>query len=127
MVKQNMSHRIMLDETSGDTPEQLELFALVNLGLIQTLISGTLSVSEAIERFYHADNCLFVRRTFRNRTADALMSHGVQLLDLFDTLPADEAQREFYHELERMRTLCLQLLETERVSTLAERAITEAA
>jgi hypothetical protein len=38
------------------------------------------------------------------------MSRGVQLPDLFDCLPPEEAQRELYHELETMRALSLQLL-----------------
>ncbi len=38
------------------------------------------------------------------------MSHGVQLLDLYDILPTEEAQREFQRELAKMRTLCLTLL-----------------
>jgi hypothetical protein len=107
-------HRLWLADASGDRAQQLELFALVNLGMVQALLSGTLSVTEAIERFYHADNCLYVRKQFRSRTADAIMSHGVQLPDLFDTLPAEEAQREFYQELEQVRLLCLKLLVQER-------------
>ena len=48
-----------------------------------------------------------------------VMSRGVQLPDLFESLPAEEAQREFLHELEQMRALCLQLLERERSSEAA--------
>ena len=51
------------------------------------------------------------------------MSHGVQLPDLFDCLPTEEAQREFYHELETMRSLCLKLLEKGRSPDVADRAI----
>jgi hypothetical protein len=43
------------------------------------------------------------------------MSHGVQLPDLFDLLPADEAHRQFQHELATMRTLCLKLLEDKQL------------
>ena len=39
------------------------------------------------------------------------MSRGVQLPDLFDSLPPLVAQREFQHELAKMRSLCLSLLE----------------
>jgi hypothetical protein len=42
------------------------------------------------------------------------MSHGAQLADLFDVLPADEVHREFRHELSAMRALCLKLLEAQR-------------
>jgi hypothetical protein len=115
--------RIVLSEASESRTQQLELFALLNLGLIQSLASGTLSVTEAIERFYHADNCLYVRNHLRNREANAIMSHGVQLPDLFDCLPAEEAQREFYHELETMRALCLKLLQKGRSRHFAERAM----
>jgi len=38
------------------------------------------------------------------------MSRGVQLTDLFDTLSAEEAQREFQRELGAIRLLCLKLL-----------------
>jgi hypothetical protein len=113
-MKQKDTFRISLSEASGSPTQKLELFALLNLGLVQSLASGTLSATEAIERFYHADNCLYVRTHLRNRQADAIMSHGIQLPDLFDCLPMDEAQREFYHELETIRTLCLNLLEKKR-------------
>jgi len=43
---------------------------------------------------YLGDNCLFVRKHLRNKIVDEIMSRGVQLTDLFDTLPAEEAQRE---------------------------------
>ena len=94
--------------------QQLELFALLNLGMVQSLASGILSATDAIKHFYHADNCLYVQKHLRNREANAVMSHGVQLPDLFDSLSAEEAQREFFHELETMRSLCLKLLEKVR-------------
>ena len=114
--------RIVLSEASVSLTQQIELFALVNLGLVQSLASGTLTVTEAVERFYHADNCLYVRKHFRNREADAIMSRGVQLPDLFDCLSPEEAQRELYHELETMRALCLNLLQRERSRNVPERA-----
>ncbi len=42
--------QIILSGLSGDLAHQLELFAMLNLGIVQSL---------AIERFYHADNCLY--------------------------------------------------------------------
>jgi len=39
------------------------------------------------------------------------MSRGVQLPDLFDSLPPSVAQREFQHELAKMHALSLSLLE----------------
>jgi hypothetical protein len=38
------------------------------------------------------------------------MSHGVQLPDLFECQTSAEASREFFHELETMRSLCMNLL-----------------
>ena len=42
------------------------------------------------------------------------MSHGVQLADVFDVLPAEQAQREFNRELAKLRNLCLELLGEKR-------------
>lgn len=65
--------------------------------------------------FFHAENCLFVRRHLRAKLADKIMSHGVQLPDLFDILPAEKAHRKFQRELAKMRELCLRLLESKRL------------
>jgi hypothetical protein len=97
-----------------DRTDRLAFFALINLGLIESLANGLMSATEAISHFYFADNCLFVRKTLKDKTADRIMSHGVQLPDLFDGLPIENAQREFLHELATMRGLCLQLLESRR-------------
>ena len=102
--------RILLSEIRGGRVQQLEFFAIVNLGIVQSLASGALSPAEAVQRFYHVANCLYVRRTLRSREANEAMSRGVQLPDLFDTLGTDEARREFYQELEAIRVLCLKLL-----------------
>ena len=110
-MRQHHSFRIVLSEAGSDTTDQLELFSLLNLGLIQSLTSGVLSPSDALHRFYHAENCLYVRKHLRNRDANAIMSRGVQLPDLFESLEAEEAQREFLHELEKIRSLYLKLLE----------------
>jgi hypothetical protein len=101
---------MLLSAVPGKPPQQLEFFALVNLGLVQSLSSGVLTPTDALERFYHAENCLYVQKHLRKREANAIMSHGVQLPDLFEALPAEEARREFYHELETIRILCLKLL-----------------
>jgi hypothetical protein len=121
-MKRHQSFRIVLSTTSGNITQQQELFALLNLGLIQSLASGVLSPTEAVERFYHAENCLYVQKHFRQKEAHTIMSHGVQLPDLFEWLPAEEAQREFYHELETIRSLCLKLLEKKRPPSAASRA-----
>jgi hypothetical protein len=100
---------------AGDPPAQrLSLFALLTLGVIDSLASGTMSAAEAVQSIFHADNCLFVRQRLKDKEAHKIMSRGVQLPDLFDVLPPDEAHREFRHELAAMRALCLKLLEAQR-------------
>ena len=121
-MKQAHTLRVVLSGLSGDLAQQLELFAMLNLGIVQSLASGVLSPTEAIERFYHTDNCLYVRKQLRNREANIIMSHGVQLPDLFTCLPAEEAQREFLHELEIIRALCLKLLDKERAFAAPDKA-----
>ena len=120
-MRQQQSSRIFLSAAQGAIAQQQELFALLNLGLVQALASGVVSPTEAVERFYHAENCLYVQKHFRQKAAHTLMSHGVQLPDLFESLAAEEAQREFYHELEIMRSLCLQLLEKRRAPNVTPR------
>jgi hypothetical protein len=101
---------------SGETPvQQLTLFALLNLGMIESLANGLISVTDASRIFYNAENCLFVRRQLREKPADEIMSRGVQLPDLFAVLPTEEAHREFQRELVTMRSLCLKLLESQRL------------
>lgn len=120
-MKQQPPFLILLSAAKGTIAYQQEVFALLNLGLVQSLVSGVVSPTEAVARFYHAENCFYVQKHFRQKAAPALMSHGVQLPDLFTSLPAEEAQREFYHELEIMRSLCLQLLEKRRSSSVSTR------
>ena len=102
--------RILLSEHRGSRALQIEFFAIVNLGIVQSLATGALTPDEAVQRFYHAANCSYVRRTLRSKEANEAMSRGVQLPDLFDAVHAEEARREFYHELEAIRVLCLKLL-----------------
>jgi hypothetical protein len=101
----------LLTEADGDHAREQELFALLNLGVIEGLDHGSMSATSAVRSFYNADNCLYVRKRMKGKIADRIMSRGVQLPDLFDVLPRDEAHREFKRELATMRTLCLQLLE----------------
>ncbi|HEX9455149.1 MAG TPA: hypothetical protein VGA27_12335 [Candidatus Binatia bacterium] len=122
-MKQKLQTRMILSAVPGNTQQQLEIFALLNLGFVQSLASGVLTPTEALERFYHADNCLYVQKHFRKREANAIMSHGVQLPDIFDALPAEEARREYYHELETIRVLCLKLLGEHRSRAASDRAV----
>ena len=103
--------KTVLSETGGVSVPQSTLFALLSLGILDSLTSGLLSATDTLQFFFHAENCLFVRQHLHSRNADEIMSHGVQLPDLFDILPPAEAQREFQRELAKMRTLCLTLLE----------------
>jgi len=63
----------------GELRQQLTLFALVNLGLIESLADGLLSATDAVRLFYNADNGLFVRKQLREKKADEIMSRGAQL------------------------------------------------
>ena len=69
-----------------------------------------------------AENCLFVRKHLHDRTAAAIMSHGVQLPDVFEVLPREEAQREFQRELATMRALILKLFAEKPLVTSQETA-----
>jgi hypothetical protein len=109
-MKRSSRSRILLSEHRGNRAQQLEFFAIVSLGIVQSLASGALTPTEALQRFYHAANCAYVRRALRSKGANDVMSRGVQLPDLFDALGAEEAQREFYLELEAIRILSLKLL-----------------
>ncbi len=101
----------LLSGTGGDGPRRLGLFALLTLGITESLASGTLGSGDATRLFFHAQNCLYVRKRLRNEIADEIMSHGVQLQDLFEALSEQEAQKEFQRELGAIRSLCLRLLD----------------
>lgn len=122
-----MKHAIALDsaltDAGQDATQQLTFFALLNLGILQSLTSGVISADDAIRLFYNADNCLYVRRHFKNKNADAIMSHGVQLSDLFECLPITAAHREFTHGLDIMRSLCLKILDKSRPAARLTRRI----
>jgi hypothetical protein len=113
-MSQKYDLKTLLPEPGEDQADRLTFFAFINLGFIELLANGLMSEPEAVRYFYTADNCLFVRKILKDKAADRLMSHGVQLPDLFDLLPTDKAQREFFHELATMKSLCLDLLETRR-------------
>jgi hypothetical protein len=108
-----ISLETMLQHAHARRAQKLEAFAMLNLGIVQSLWSGVLAPESAIERFYNAENCLYVRRRIRDATCDEIMSRGVQLGDLLEILPAGEAQRAFSLELDTIRNLCLKLLSTE--------------
>lgn len=90
------------------------VFALLGLGIVESLASGTLGATEAVKVFFNAQNCLYVRKKLRDDLTDEFMSRGVQLTDLFQALPEREIQREFLRELNLMKSLCMKLLEQPR-------------
>lgn len=106
----------VLSEHAMSDEKQRSIFALLSLGIIDSLVNGSISSSDAVERFFHADNCLFVHNYFCDHDAETLMSHGVQLPDLFLVLPAQEAQREFQRELAMMRSHCYAMLEEKELA-----------
>jgi hypothetical protein len=82
---------ILLTTSGRSQGQQLALFALLTLGMIESLANGLVSAVDALRVFFNADNCLFVRNQLRSKVADKIMGHGVQLPDLFDALPIEEA------------------------------------
>ncbi|MBX3001984.1 MAG: hypothetical protein KF893_25895 [Caldilineaceae bacterium] len=96
--------------------QKVSSFALLCLGIIESLAGGALSATDALHQFFHTQNCLFVRKHLQDKLADELMSRGVQLADLFDALPVEDAQREFQRELAAMHSLSLKLLEEKRIA-----------
>ena len=93
----------------GSSRSPSAVFALLNLGLIESIANGMVTPDEANRLFYNAENCLYVRKHLRQKIAAEIMSRGTQLPDLFDALPVDDALREFHHELATIRSLCLRL------------------
>jgi hypothetical protein len=118
-MKKRIELNAALMDVRGDAAHRLSVFALLNLGIVQSLASRVISAEDAIPLFYNADNCLYVRKQLRNKHAEAIMSRGVQLPDLFEHLPAGKAYREFTHELEAIRAHCLALLNKTRSATAA--------
>ena len=114
-MKDSIALQALLSQASNRN-QQVASFALFCLGIIESLTNGLMSATDALRLFFHAENCLFVRKDLKEKIADQIMSHGVQLPDLFDALPAEEAQREFQRELTAMHSLCLKLLENKQIA-----------
>ena len=96
--------------------EKVASFALLALGVTESLDSGALTASEVIQVFFHIDNCLFAKEQIAEKVADDIMSRGVQLADIFTALPAEKAQQEFQRELNTLHLLCLTLLEERQLA-----------
>ncbi len=106
----------LLSDPEKTVEQKLALFAWLNLGIVESLAKGHLTAADAVRIFFNGENCLFVRRRLADENADAIMSRGVQLADLFDVLPADEAQQEFESELLTIRSLCMNILEEKQLA-----------
>jgi hypothetical protein len=113
-MKQRVELRSLLSQATE--LEKVTSFALLALGVIESLDGGAITASRAIQLFFHSDNCLFVRKHLSVEVADAIMSRGIQLADIFDALPAEEAQQEFQRELATLRALCLTLLDEQQLA-----------
>jgi hypothetical protein len=114
-MKERVDLQTLLSQATNQD-QQIASFGLLSLGIIESLVGGAISVSHAVRLFFHADNCLFVRKQLQQKTADEVMSRGVQLPDIFEALPAEEAQQEFQRELATMRLLCLKLLDDKQLA-----------
>ena len=114
-MKDSINLQVLLLQ-EGNRHQQVASFALLCLGIIESLTNGLMSVTDALRLFFHAENCLFVRKHLKEKIADQIMSHGVQLPDLFDALPTEEAQREFQREVTTIHSLCLKLLEDKQIA-----------
>ncbi len=112
-MNRSINLKTLLAEPGSTLERQLSLFAIVSLGILESLSNGLMSANDAVRYFFNAENCLFVNQNLGETIAEEVMSHGVQLPDLFDALPAEKAQREFHRELATIRSLCLKLLEEE--------------
>jgi hypothetical protein len=91
-------------------------FAIFALGILYSLSAGSMTPTEATRSFFHAKNCRYVRSRLRDKRADEVMGRGVQLADLFDVMPVEEAHREFQHELAAMKSLCHELVQAEHIA-----------
>jgi hypothetical protein len=109
-VELDLKLELMLGGRSTTDRQALVAFAVLNLGIIESLRTGTINPDEAVSRFYNAANCLYVRRKLKNSGCDEIMSRGVQLPDLFVVLSPSVARRQFAIELNTLGKLSLKLL-----------------
>jgi hypothetical protein len=111
-VQLDLKLEALLGSRSTTDRQALEAFAVLNLGIIESMRTGTINPDDAVCRFYNAANCLFVRRKLKNAVCDEIMSRGVQMPDLFVILSPSVARRQFAVELNTVGKLCLKLLRT---------------
>jgi hypothetical protein len=114
-MKQRVDIQSLLSQSHNED-QRLTSFALLSLGVVESLVAGAMTATGSAEVFFNADNCLYIRRHLRHKIADEIMSRGVQLHDLFDALPVEEAQQEFQREVAAIRALGLILLDEQRLA-----------
>jgi len=114
-MKRQINLQQVLGAAGAESARQLELFAILTLGIMESLENGVLSPAEAITVFFNLENCRFVRDNLPAKAADEVMGRGVQLPDLLEALDAEEAPKEFQREIAAIRRLCLGLLEEHRL------------
>lgn len=100
----------LLGAGAGVSMERREVFALIVLGLLDSIESGVLSCPEIVPLFFHAANSRYVENKLQCADALEVMGRGSQLPDLYDALDPNEAQRELAVEIAAMRALCLAML-----------------
>src|SRR5438874_5065955 len=105
-----------LAKITAGQQEPAALFAVTSLGIIDSLVAGSLNPTQAVNAFFHGKNVRFVKTKLDDDRAAEIMGHGVQLADLFDAMPVEEAHRERSEELQAMKSLCYELLEAERAA-----------
>ena len=105
-----------LAKITAGQQEPAALFAVTSLGIIDSLVAGSLNSTQAVNAYFHGKNIRFVKAKLGDERAVEIMGRGVQLADLFDSMPVEEAHREFQHELQAMKSLCYELLEAERAA-----------
>ena len=64
----------LLASAGDDRADRLTVFALINLGVIESLANGSMSATEAVGRFFNADNCLYVRKKLRDKAQNGSTS-----------------------------------------------------
>jgi hypothetical protein len=112
MNNSTTSWRLQLDRILDglDKGQRLAVFAALNLAMVQSIDRKGASLGDVTAGFYNGSNCLYVKRSLRQKDADELMSRGVQLADLFEVLPRRQAEAELKREKDAMRAICYKLL-----------------
>jgi len=114
MTATPLSLEAMLPAMTDDASRHLEIFALLTLGVLDAIEGGVLSPEASQHRFFTAANCLYARHALNHPDVDAIMSRGVEIPDILEALPPEEAAREVPVELEAMRAACLRILAGQR-------------